>query len=83
MCRNTLSVEWDGHLYDCDFNQMLGLTVECTSSNHINNFDFERLRNRKIVIGNHCFPVLQVQVHPARGHLKNSLQVEIPLLGTW
>jgi len=34
---------------------MLGLTVECTPSNYINNFDFERLRNRKIVIGNHCF----------------------------
>ncbi len=55
MCRNTLSVGWDGHLYDCDFNQMLGLTVECPSAKHINKFDFEELKNRKIVIGNHCF----------------------------
>src|SRR5262249_53092082 len=28
MCRNTLSVGWDGRLYDCDFNQMLDLEVE-------------------------------------------------------
>ncbi|MDT8271586.1 MAG: arsenosugar biosynthesis radical SAM protein ArsS [Desulfomonilia bacterium] len=55
MCRNTLSVGWDGCLYDCDFNQMLDLTVECPSSNHIYTFDYGRLRNRKIVIGNHCF----------------------------
>jgi radical SAM/Cys-rich protein len=55
MCRNTLSVGWDGRLYDCDFNQMLGLTIDCPSSYHISEFDFERLKNRKIVIGNHCF----------------------------
>jgi radical SAM/Cys-rich protein len=55
MCRNTLSVGWDGYLYDCDFNQMLGLTVECPSSGHIKEFDFQGLRNRKIVVGNHCF----------------------------
>lgn len=55
MCRNTLSVGWDGCLYDCDFNQMLDLPVDCSGSSHINNFDYKRLMNRKIVIGNHCF----------------------------
>ncbi|HVN70744.1 MAG TPA: arsenosugar biosynthesis radical SAM (seleno)protein ArsS [Desulfomonilia bacterium] len=55
MCRNTISVGWDGLLYDCDFNQMLGLTVSCPGLNHINNFEYDRLRTRKIVIGNHCF----------------------------
>ncbi|HHO74913.1 MAG TPA: radical SAM/Cys-rich domain protein [Deltaproteobacteria bacterium] len=55
MCRNTLSVGWDGRLYDCDFNQMLDLTVACPSSKHIHEFDFERLSKREIVLGNHCF----------------------------
>ena len=30
MCRNTLSVSWDGKLYDCDFNQMLGMSLRAT-----------------------------------------------------
>ncbi|MCG8699904.1 MAG: arsenosugar biosynthesis radical SAM protein ArsS, partial [Bacteroidales bacterium] len=38
MCRNTLSIGWDGYIYDCDFNQMLDLTVENKSKNHISNF---------------------------------------------
>ena len=55
MCRNTVSVGWDGRLYDCDFNQMLDLPVEGKTPNHIDDFDFERLKTRAIVIGNHCF----------------------------
>lgn len=55
MCRTTLSVGWDGALYDCDFNQMLELTVNHGVPNHIDNFDMEKLRNREIVINNHCY----------------------------
>lgn len=55
MCRITLSVGWDGTLYDCDFNQMLELTVNHGVPSHIDHFDMERLRNREIVINNHCF----------------------------
>jgi radical SAM/Cys-rich protein len=55
MCRNTLSIGWDGRLYDCDFNQMLDMPVDCSTSSHIDDFDFRQLKNRKIVIGNHCF----------------------------
>ncbi len=54
MCRNTLSIGWDGHLYDCDFNQMLDLKVNSTSQ-HISNFDMEALCNRKIVLNQHCY----------------------------
>ncbi len=54
MCRNTISVGWDGYLYDCDFNQMLGLTVS-GNSRHISNFNREELSNRSIVIGQHCY----------------------------
>lgn len=54
MCRNTLSVGWDGKLYDCDFNQMLDMQVG-TSSQTIHDFDFESLSKRKIGVGQHCF----------------------------
>eukprot|EP01041_Mallomonas_annulata_P016555 gene16555-34494_t len=44
MCRNTLSIGWDGYLYDCDFNQMLELKV-AAKSKHISEFDYEELSN--------------------------------------
>lgn len=55
MCRNTLSVGWDGRLYDCDFNQMLDLGIDCTTSGTIQTFNRELLQKRRIVTGNHCF----------------------------
>ena len=57
MCRNTLSVSWDGRLYDCDFNQMLGLEVQLSNDDrpHIHDFDLQKLSERQIVIGRHCF----------------------------
>jgi radical SAM/Cys-rich protein len=55
MCRTTLSVGWDGRLYDCDFNQMLNLTVNSGAPNHIQDFDFARLTEREIVVRSHCF----------------------------
>ncbi|HYI87179.1 MAG TPA: arsenosugar biosynthesis radical SAM (seleno)protein ArsS [Burkholderiales bacterium] len=57
MCRNTISVGWDGRLYDCDFNQMLELDAvdACGGALHIRDFDPTRLRERSIVTGRHCF----------------------------
>lgn len=55
MCRTTLSVGWDGHLYDCDFNQMLGLTVNSGAPAHIRDFDFELLQRRQIAVREHCY----------------------------
>ena len=55
MCRNTLSVGWDGSLYDCDFNQMLELKISDKSNAHIGNVDFNALKSRSIVVGQHCF----------------------------
>lgn len=55
MCLTTLSVGWDGSLYDCDFNQMLGLTVNHGAPKNIMAFDIEKLKNREIVINNHCY----------------------------
>ncbi|MEB3357827.1 MAG: arsenosugar biosynthesis radical SAM (seleno)protein ArsS [Synechococcales bacterium] len=57
MCRNTLSVSWDGRLFDCDFNQMLDLEVQSPESSapHIHDFHPEWLAQRQIVTGRHCF----------------------------
>ncbi|GAB4254269.1 MAG: arsenosugar biosynthesis radical SAM protein ArsS [Saprospiraceae bacterium] len=55
MCRNTISVSWDGYLYDCDFNQMLDLKVKPENSRHLDNFDMASLRNREIVLNQHCY----------------------------
>ncbi|MFO0601802.1 MAG: arsenosugar biosynthesis radical SAM (seleno)protein ArsS [Polyangiales bacterium] len=55
MCRNTLSVGWDGSLYDCDFNQMLDLPVAAGSPRHIRDFDLAALTDRAIVTDRHCF----------------------------
>lgn len=55
MCRNTISVDWDGSLYDCDFNQMLNLKVEKSAPDHIRDFNLEKLNNRKIVVNQHCY----------------------------
>ncbi len=55
MCRNTISIDWQGNLYDCDFNQMLGLKTEQTVGQHISAFDVSKLEKRDIVISQHCF----------------------------
>lgn len=55
MCRNTISVGWDGYLYDCDFNQMLELTLNHGAPNHIRDFDLNKIQFRRIVTGQHCF----------------------------
>jgi radical SAM/Cys-rich protein len=54
MCRNTLSIGWDGFIYDCDFNQMLELKVDCKSQ-HIAAFNYENITQRNIVVNQHCF----------------------------
>ena len=55
MCRNTLSIGWDGYLYDCDFNQMLDLKVQPVTAQHIRDFNSSLLGHREIVIGQHCY----------------------------
>ena len=55
MCRNTISIGWDGYLYDCDFNQMLDLKVAATAPRHIRDFNVDRLSERAIVVNQHCY----------------------------
>lgn len=54
MCTNTLSVSWDGYLFDCDFNQMLELPVN-SKAKHISEYNEELLEGRDIVISQHCY----------------------------
>ncbi|MGA0198032.1 MAG: arsenosugar biosynthesis radical SAM (seleno)protein ArsS [Prochlorotrichaceae cyanobacterium] len=57
MCRHTLSVSWDGCIYDCDFNQMLDLKAQYPSGEplHIRDFRLDPALQRKILTSRHCF----------------------------
>ncbi len=55
MCRNMVSVDWNGRLFDCDFNQMLELEMTEGASRTIFDFDSNSLRNRKIATADHCY----------------------------
>ena len=54
MCTNTISVSWEGFLFDCDFNQMLDLKVDSTIA-HISEFNSTSLDDRKIRLSQHCY----------------------------
>lgn len=54
MCRNMVSVSWDGFLYDCDFNQMLDMKIACKGQ-HLTSFNMKEFMQRNIVINNHCY----------------------------
>ncbi|MDG1147587.1 MAG: arsenosugar biosynthesis radical SAM protein ArsS [Crocinitomicaceae bacterium] len=54
MCRTTLSISWDGFIFDCDFNQMLDLKVSAKDQ-HISAFNIDDLLNRIIIVNQHCY----------------------------
>jgi radical SAM/Cys-rich protein len=57
MCRNLVSVDWQGWLYDCDFNQMLDLPLAGPAEGrvHIADLNAESLAGRPIRVGEHCY----------------------------
>jgi len=55
MCRNTISVGWRGEVYDCDFNQQLGMQWNNGAPIFLWDVDPEKIENREIRTGNHCF----------------------------
>jgi radical SAM/Cys-rich protein len=57
MCKSTLSIGWDGTVYDCDFNQMLALESRSPAGTgfHVRDLDLEALARRSIVTRRHCF----------------------------
>jgi radical SAM/Cys-rich protein len=56
MCRSLVSVDWNGYLYDCDFNQMLDLPIPSSAQRlHISNVQEQDLIGLPIATDNHCF----------------------------
>ncbi|MCY4232416.1 MAG: arsenosugar biosynthesis radical SAM protein ArsS [Bacteroidetes bacterium] len=54
MCRNTLSVSWDGYLYDCDFNQQLEMRMNVPRP-HVSEFDLTTWINHEVRTARHCY----------------------------
>ncbi len=71
MCRNMLSVDWQGRLFDCDFNQMLELELAPGMPRHIRDFEFSSLENRPIVTGRHCYGCTAGQGSSCQGAIAN------------
>lgn len=55
MCRSTLSVGWNGKLFDCDFNQMLEIGIESENIDTIQDFNDAYLQGRNIAVNQHCY----------------------------
>ncbi|MBI1834634.1 MAG: arsenosugar biosynthesis radical SAM protein ArsS, partial [Burkholderiales bacterium] len=81
MCRNTISVDWQGFLYDCDFNQQLGLylnpinTQELGSRPHLRDLLKSEAINRVIRVADHCYACTAGQGSSCGGalnHAKNT-----------
>ena len=55
MCRDTLNVGWEGDLFDCDFNQMVGLDLGGEKARFLWDIEPENLAGSRIATGPHCF----------------------------
>ena len=57
MCRHTVNVDWEGYVYDCDFNQMLGLPIRLDGSarTHVTDLHRTDFEGRPITVRDHCF----------------------------
>ncbi len=57
MCRNMISVDWQGYVYDCDFNQMLGLDMPYHNDNktHLSDLLKANIEGKQISVRDHCY----------------------------
>lgn len=74
MCRSLVSIDWQGYLYDCDFNQMLGLHARSVDKAklHISDLPGIDLDGNKIMIADHCYGCTAGQGSSCRGALAGS-----------
>lgn len=72
MCRTLVSVDWKGYVYDCDFNQMLGLPLEHDNRlrSHITDLMQAELEGQPIVVRDHCYGCTAGQGSSCGGALK-------------
>lgn len=75
MCRKMLSIRWDGRIFDCDFNQMLDLTVNHGVDSTLSGFDLERLKKREVMVGEHCFGCTAGRGSSCGGEISSGLVV--------
>ena len=73
MCRNMLSIDYQGYVYDCDFNQMLGLDLRKSGRGKIHISDLMNLdlSGNEIRVGQHCFGCTAGQGSSCSGALQN------------
>jgi len=55
MCRDTINVGWEGDLFDCDFNQMLDLSMGRRQRRFLWDIEPESLKGEQVTTGRHCF----------------------------
>ncbi len=72
MCRNQVSVRWDGTLYDCDFNLALDMVMNHGAPDHIDKWDLDAIARRRIVTGSHCFGCTAGAGSSCGGAIENS-----------
>jgi hypothetical protein len=65
MCRDTLSVDWTGRLYDCDFNQMLDVGVSPDLPQRLSDFDPARFASRDVMTGRTASAARPARAPPA------------------
>lgn len=73
MCRTTISVDWQGHVHDCDFNQMLGMPLgESAVQVHLSDLLNREIAGRAIRIADHCYGCTAGQGSSCGGALVSS-----------
>ena len=72
MCRSLLSVDWQGYVYDCDFNQMLDLPLANQAKRHISSLISQNLEGTPIAIMEHCYGCTAGQGSSCGGALEAS-----------
>ena len=60
MCRNLISIDWQGYVFDCDFNQMLDMPSKLTASRtniktYIGDLELSTLQQSNIIVADHCY----------------------------
>jgi len=70
MCRNLVSVDWQGYLYDCDFNQLLELSLSGEGRPHLRDLLKQDLNNQPIRVADHCYGCTAGQGSSCGGALK-------------
>jgi radical SAM/Cys-rich protein len=72
MCRNLVSIDWQGFLYDCDFNQQLGLGLKGKATTHLSDLLQKDLQGQAIRVADHCYGCTAGQGSSCSGAIKPS-----------